>query len=64
MKESECSLDATFKKAAPFKIVVRIALNKCEQCGREQVRSNDELAGSAFKAMAHAFHAADIPTDR
>ena len=64
MKKSECSLDATFKEAAPFKIVVRIALYKCEQCGREQVRSNDELAGNAFKAMAHGFRAADIHPDR
>ena len=65
MKKSECSLDATFKgEAVPFKIVVRIALYKCEQCGREQVRSNDRLAANAFKAMAHGFLAADIHPDR
>ena len=62
--KSECALDATFKNATPFKITVRVALYKCEQCGREQVRSNDELASSAFKAIAHGFRAADIHPDR
>lgn len=62
--KSERSLDAVFKKAAPFKVIVRIALYKCEQCGREQVRSNEELADSALKAMTHGFRAADIHPDR
>ena len=64
MKKSECYLDATFKEAAPFKIVIGIALYKCKQCGREQVRSNEELAASAFKAMTHGFRAVDIHPDR
>jgi len=64
VRKSECTLDAIFKNAAPFKIVVRVALYKCEQCGREQVRSNEELAGSAFKAVAHGFRVADIHPDR
>ena len=63
-KKSERALDAIFKKAAPFKVVVRIALYECERCGREQVRSNDELADSAFKAIAHGFRAVDIHADR
>ena len=64
MKESERSLGATLKEAAPFKIVVRVATYKCEGCGREQVRSNDEVSSSAFKAMAHGFRAVDIHPDR
>jgi hypothetical protein len=62
--KSERSLDATFKKATPFSVLVRIALYKCARCGREQVRSNDELVDSAFKAVAHGFRAADIHPDR
>jgi hypothetical protein len=62
-KKSECALEPIFKNAPPFKIVIRVALYKCEQCGREQVRSNEELAGSAFKAIAHGFRAADIHPD-
>jgi hypothetical protein len=63
-RSCECSLDVALKKAAPFKTLVRIALYKCERCAREQVRSNDELADSLFKAMAHAFRAADVHADR
>ena len=62
--KSECVLDASFKNAAPFKVVVQVALYKCEGCGREQVLSNEEVAGSAFKAVAHGFRAADVHTDR
>jgi len=63
-KKSECSLTANFKRAAPFGIEVLIALYKCEGCGREQVRSNEELAGSVLKAMTHGFRAADVHPDR
>lgn len=62
--KSECALDAVFRNAAPFEVVVRVALYKCERCGREQVRSNEELADSAFKAISHGFRAADIHPDR
>jgi hypothetical protein len=55
---------ANFKRAAPFEIEVLIALYKCEGCGREQVRSNDELVGSVLKAITHAFRAADVHPDR
>ena len=63
-KKSERGLDANFKNAAPFKVVVQVALYKCGGCGREQVLSNEEIAESAFKAIAHGFRAADIHTDR
>ena len=63
-KKSEQGLDASFKNAAPFKVVVQVALYKCEGCGREQVLSNEEVAASAFKAAAHGFRAADIHPDR
>ena len=62
--KSERGLDASFKNAAPFKVVVQVALYKCEGCGREQVLSNEEVAGSAFKAVAHGFRAADVHPDR
>lgn len=61
---TESVLDAVFRNAVPFKVVVRVALHKCERCGREQVRSNEELADSAFKAITHGFRAADIHPDR
>jgi hypothetical protein len=63
-KKNECSLTANFKRAAPFEIEVSIALYRCEGCGREQVRSNDELVGSVLKAITHAFRAADVHPDR
>jgi hypothetical protein len=62
--KSERGLDASFKNASPFKVVVQVALYKCEGCGREQVLSNEEVAGSAFKAVAHGFRAADVHSDR
>jgi DNA-directed RNA polymerase subunit RPC12/RpoP len=62
--KSERALDAAFRNAASFKVVVRVALYKCERCGREQVRSNEELADSAFKAISHGFRSADIHPDR
>lgn len=62
--KSERGLDASFKNAAPFKVVVQVALYKCAGCGREQVLSNEEVAGSAFKAVAHGFRAADVHPDR
>jgi hypothetical protein len=62
--KSERALDASFKNAAPFKVVIQIALHKCGGCGREQVLSNEEVAACAFKALTHGFHAADVHTDR
>jgi len=62
--KSERGLDASFKNAAPFKVVVQVALYKCDGCGREQVLSNEDVAGSAFKAVAHGFRAADVHLDR
>ena len=63
-RKTECALDASFKNATPFKVVVEVALYKCEGCGREQVLSNEEVAESAFKAVAHGFRAADVHVDR
>jgi len=62
--KSERGLDASFKNAALFKVVVQVALYKCDGCGREQVLSNEDVAGSAFKAVAHGFRAADVHLDR
>ena len=56
--------EASFKNAAPFKVVVRVALHQCAGCGREQILSNEEMAQSAFKAIAHGFRAADVHADR
>jgi hypothetical protein len=63
-KKSERELDANFKNAAPFKVVIQVALYKCDGCGREQVLSNEDVATSAFKAVAHGFRAADVHPDR
>ena len=62
--KSERELDTSFKNAAPFKVVVQTALHKCTGCGREQVLSNEEVTGSALKALAHGFRAADVHVDR
>jgi DNA-directed RNA polymerase subunit RPC12/RpoP len=63
-KTHERTLDALFRNAAPFKVRLQVALYRCERCGREQVRSNEELAGDAFKALTQGFHAVDIHPDR
>jgi hypothetical protein len=62
--KSERELDASFKNAAPFKVLVQVALHKCAGCGREQVLSNEEVADSALKAVTHGFRAADVHVDR
>ena len=49
-----------FEKAAPFKLMLQVDLYKCPQCAREQVLSGELAGTSAFKAIAHAFHAADV----
>lgn len=59
-KKSDRTLDASFKDTAPFKVVVQVALHKCENCGVEQVLSNKEVADHAAKALAHGFKAEDI----
>lgn len=53
-------LDARFEKVAPFKLMVEVDLHKCPKCGREQALSNEIAGTSAFKAVAHGFHAADV----
>jgi hypothetical protein len=60
----ERELEASFKNADPFKVVVQLALHKCAGCGREQVLSNEEFSGAALKAVTHGFRAADIHVDR
>lgn len=62
--QSKRELDASFKNAAPFKVMVQIALHKCAGCGREQVLSNEEVSDNALKALAHGFRAADVHVDR
>jgi len=59
-KKSERVLDATFKNLAPFKVIVQVALHKCEGCGAEQVLSNKDVADNAAKALAHGIRAEDI----
>ena len=58
--QSERELEVRFEKAAPFKLMVQVDLHKCAQCGREQVLSNEVAGTSAFKAIAHGFHDADV----
>ena len=58
--KSERELEVCFDKVAPFKLVVQVDLHQCPKCGREQVLSNELAGTSAFKAVAHGFHDADI----
>jgi hypothetical protein len=62
--KSKRVLDASFKNAAPFKVEIQVALHKCAGCGREQVLSNEEVSGSALKALTHGFRGADVHVDR
>lgn len=62
--KAERALDVSLKNAAAFKVAVQVALHKCAACGREQVRSIDEVVDSTLKAMTHGFRAADIHVDR
>jgi hypothetical protein len=59
-RKSDRTLDASLEGAAPFKVVVQVALYKCESCGTEQVLSNKEVGDNAAKALAHGFKAEDI----
>lgn len=59
-RKSDRTLDARIKDTAPFKVVVQVALYKCENCGTEQVLSNKEVADNAAKALAHGFKSEDI----
>lgn len=59
-RKSDRTLDASLAGAAPFKVVIQVALYKCESCGTEQVLSNKEVADNAAKALAHGFKAEDI----
>jgi hypothetical protein len=60
----DCELEASFKNADPFKVLVQFALHKCAGCGREQLLSNEEFSGAALKAVTHGFRAADVHVDR
>jgi hypothetical protein len=62
--KSKRALDASFANAAPFKVEIQVALHKCAGCGREQVLSNEEVAGSAFKAVTQGFREADVHVNR
>lgn len=57
-------LEASFKNADAFKVVVQYPLHKCAGCGREQLLSNEDFSGAALKALTHGFRAADIHVDR
>lgn len=57
---SEREFEVRFEKAAPFKLMVAVDLHKCPKCAREQVLSNELAGTSAFKAIAHGFHDADV----
>ncbi len=57
-------LEASFRNADPFKILVQVALHKCAGCGREQLLSNEDFSGAALKAMTHGFRTADVHVDR
>lgn len=58
--KSERELEVRFDKVDPFKLVVQVDLHKCPKCGNEQVLSKELAGTSAFKAVAHGFHDADI----
>jgi hypothetical protein len=62
-KKSECVLDASLEHLAPFKVIVQVALHKCEGCGLGQVLSNDEVAAGARKALAYGLRASGTLSD-
>lgn len=51
---------AELKNAQPFTVAVRFPVHKCGGCGAECIRSVEDTAKLAFKAMGHAFRAIDI----
>jgi hypothetical protein len=59
-RKSDRTLEASFKDAAPFKVIVQAALHKCESCGADQILSNKEVSDHATKALVHGFKAEDI----
>ena len=59
-KKSDLTLDASLKDASPFKVIVQIALYKCDGCGREQVLSNEDAAASAVLALENGLKAEGV----
>lgn len=59
----EREVDVNFKNAAPFKLMVQVGLHRCTKCQSEHVLSHEDAGTSAFKAVAHGFHAADVHVD-
>lgn len=51
---------AELPKAEPFKVMVEVPVLKCGGCGTESIRSIDETAKLAFKAIDQAYRSIDI----
>lgn len=58
--EQTLEVMAELKNAQPFKVAVRLPVHTCGGCGVACIRSVEDTAKLAFKAMGHAFRAIDI----
>lgn len=59
-REETFDFDLTLEELPTFRIELTLPLHKCTSCGKEQIRSLDEMQKLAPPAMAHAFKAAGL----
>ena len=59
-REDTFDFDIALKGLSPFRVELTLPLYQCPACGKEQIRSLQELRKLAAPAMARAFEAAGL----
>lgn len=59
-REETFDFDVALKDIPPFRVEMAVPLYKCSGCGKEQMRSLEEMQKLVPPAMAHAFKAAGL----
>lgn len=59
-REETFDFDVALEDLPPFRVELGLPLHKCTSCGKEQIRSLEEMQKLLPPAMAHAFKAAGL----
>lgn len=59
-REETFDFDVALQGLPPFRVEMAVPLHKCTSCGKEQVRTLEEMQHLAPPAIAHAFKAAGL----
>jgi hypothetical protein len=62
-REETFDFDVALEGLPRFRVELTVPLHKCTSCGKEQVRSLQEMQELTAPAMARAFKAADLHLD-